>query len=95
MKPTNFIEVVNLFLGLINSLIPVILGLSLLVFVVGIVKFMRNAGDSASHQDGKNFMVWSLVALFVAFSVWGILSFAYKEAGFSGSIGIPFLPENK
>ena len=89
--PQNFQELVNLFLDLINAIIPVIVGLSILVFFRGLALFIWSAGDSANHEKGKSIMIWGLVGLFVMFSVWSILRFAYGDFGFSRSFGVPFL----
>lgn len=89
--PQNFQELINLFLDLINTLVPVIFGLSVLVFFRGLALFIWSAGDSASHEKGKGIMIWGLVGLFVMVSLWGILKFAYGDFGFSQPFGVPTL----
>lgn len=89
--PQNFQELINLFLDLINTTIPVIFALSILVFFRGLAMFIWSAGDSASHEKGKGIMIWGLVGLFVMVSLGGILKFAYGDFGFSHPFGIPTL----
>ena len=89
--PQNFGELINLFLDLIYALVPVIVGLSFLVFLRGLALFVWSAGDTKKHDEGKNIMIWGIVGLFVMFSLWGILRFAYGDFGFSRSFGIPVL----
>ncbi len=91
--PTNFSELVNIFIDLMRAAIPVISGLALLVFLWGLVKFIsRLGGDEKAVTEGKKLMVWGLIALFVMISVWGILRFFYSALGFSRTFGFPFLP---
>jgi len=92
--PSNFSELVGIFVDLIQTALPVIAGLALLVFVWGLAKFIfRVGGDEKAVAEGKKLMVWGLVALFVLVSVWGILRFVYKDIGFARPFGFPLLPQ--
>ncbi|MSR71010.1 hypothetical protein EXS62_03145 [Candidatus Kaiserbacteria bacterium] len=63
-------------ISLINYLMPLLAGIALLVFFWGIIRYLWSAGDSHSKVSGREAIVWGLVALFVIFSLWGILSLA-------------------
>ena len=85
-------DLIFIFINLIFKVVPVLVSLALLVFVWGLAKFIfRLGGDEKAVTEGKNLMIWGLVALFVMVSIWGILRFAYGEFGFTQSFGIPFL----
>ena len=92
--PTNFGQLVNIFINLIREVLPVIVGLTLLVFIWGLVKFIsRVGGDEKVVTEGKKLMIWGLIALFIMISIWGILRLFYSELGFSRTFGFPlFLP---
>ena len=76
MPPSDLKGLVDIFVDLIRTALPVIAGLALLVFVWGLVKFIfRAGGDEKAVGDGKNLMKWGLIALFVMVSVWGIIRF--------------------
>ncbi len=65
--------VTNFVLGcIINPLIPVIMGLALLVFLWGVFKFIRAEGDE--KEQGRKFLIWGIVGLFVMVSIWGLVS---------------------
>lgn len=90
--PRNFTELVEVFLKLIELLIPLIASLAMLAFFWGLVKFIRKAGgDEKAVSEGKNLMIWGLIALFIMVSIWGLLRFFSAEAGFT-QFGIPLLP---
>lgn len=70
--------------GLINGTIRVIFGLALAFFFWGGAQFILNdASSDKTREEGKKKMIWSIIALFVMFSIYGILN----EIG--GLIGIP------
>ena len=61
-------------------LIPIAFAMCLLYFFWGIVKYMKNsAGSEQAAEEAKKTMLWGVVALFVASSVWGIISFIRSE----------------
>ena len=74
--PTN----VQTFLGFItciinNSIIPLIFAIAIVMFIWGAVKFfIIEADEEAKRQQGKQFMIWGVVALAVMISVWGLIS---------------------
>lgn len=60
---------VKMILGIFNVILPVLAALALALFFVGVIKYIRHAGKTKD----RGIMLWSLVALFVLFSFWGIL----------------------
>jgi len=91
--PSNLKELVDIFLDLIRTALPVIAGLALLVFIWGLVKFIFHvSGDEKAVEEGKNLMKWGLIALFVLVSFMAILAFVYRDIGFSRTFGLPLLP---
>ncbi len=61
--------------GLIGLLIPFIIGLAILVFLWGVLKFVTAAGDEEARKTGRSFMIWGVVGIFVMVSVWGLVNF--------------------
>jgi len=94
--PKNFSDLVDIFLNLIRVALPIIVGLALLIFIWGLIKFIFRVGggDEKAVQEGKKLMIWGLIALFIMISIWGILRFLYGVPGFGGSFGYPVLPVN-
>jgi len=85
--PQNFTQLVGLFLNLILLIIPLIAALCMLAFFWGLAKFILDAGDERARTEGKRFMLWGLIALFVMVSLWGIVSI------FTNTLGVPlFIP---
>lgn len=68
-RGTDFAGLVRLVIEYINLIIPVLVTLAIVLLFIGIVRYIKNRGSA----DIRTNIVWSLVALFVLFSVWGIL----------------------
>ncbi len=67
----TFADIVAYLIGLLNQFVYVLAALAVVVFLWGMVKYVRNA--AIGKRQDKKAILWSLVALFVLFSVWGIL----------------------
>ncbi len=67
--------------SVVNILLTFVTALALLLFLWGVAVFIFRAGDDTARQNGRALMIWGVVALFVLFSVWGIV--AVLRAAFS------------
>jgi len=67
--------------GIVNGvLIPLAFSLALLYFFWGVAKYIRaDAGGEKAAEEGRRVMVWGVVALFIATSIWGIVNFIKSE----------------
>jgi hypothetical protein len=70
-------------MGLINTVIvPVIFALSFLAFVWGVVNYFFLHGDNeGKREEGRSFILWGLIGLFVLFSVWGLVNVFLSTLG--------------
>lgn len=59
--------------GLIQALIPIVIGLAVLVFLWGVLIYVLKSDDAGKAQ-GRTFMLWGIIALFVMVSVWGLVN---------------------
>src|SRR3989344_2505513 len=71
---TSLEGVLAILARLINLAIPVLIGASVLVFIWGLFIYMTNVGDEEKQKEGKSIMIWGIIALFVMFSVFGLVN---------------------
>ncbi len=82
--PTNFAELVGMFISFIGLLVPVIFALTVVYLSWGIIKaWVINGGDQGSVDDGKKIAVAGVVALVVMLGVWGIVAMLQASLGFN------------
>jgi hypothetical protein len=63
-----------------STLVPLAFALCVFYFFWGVAKYIRGgAGSDKATEEGKNIMIWGIVGIFVAFSIWGIISFIRTE----------------
>ncbi len=78
---TSFSRLIDTFTDtVIKSTATLMLSLALLAFFYGLVEYIwaKRQGNGDKVKAGNDFMTWGLVALFVMFSVYGIIKFAQQ-----------------
>lgn len=79
----------------VKSVGTLFITLAVVTFFWGMVQFIwyKREGNAGNVKVGQSFMAWGLLALFVMFSVWGIISFVGGAVGIKtgGEIQIPYL----
>ncbi|MHB1330391.1 MAG: pilin [Minisyncoccota bacterium] len=66
---------------LVSAALPIVVGLALLGFFWGLMKFIFSAGDEDAKEKGKQIMIYGIVALFVMVAVWGLVEFIAESLG--------------
>ncbi|MBP9771525.1 MAG: hypothetical protein KBD16_01210 [Candidatus Pacebacteria bacterium] len=84
----NFCEMLLDLGDIVNLLIGIVSSLALLVFIWGIVKYIASAGDEDAKEEGRRIMVGGVIALFVMFSVFGLIRFLRTSFGINNSSAI-------
>lgn len=90
--PENFNDIVCILKDLVTTAIPVVASLALVVFFWGLAKFILKADDVKAREEGRQVMMWGIVALFVLVSIWGIIFFLTNDILGLPTPGVPQLP---
>lgn len=70
-----------------DSVIPFIFAVATVFFIWGAIKFfILNADEEAQRDQGRQFMIWGIVALAVMLSVWGLVGILTSTFGIDGSV---------
>lgn len=75
---------------IINTALPIIVGLAVLFFFWGLAKYILNAGDEEKKAEGRNIMIWGIITLFIMISVWGLVHLLVDTFSLGdGSLKVP------
>lgn len=88
-SPDTFKELIDLIIRILNPVAGLVIATGIFIFFWGLVKFIWQSGSEDAVKQGKKLMTWGVVALFVMFSVWGIVGILTNSFGWD--IGAPFL----
>lgn len=95
---TNINDVFGLVRNVLNAVIPIIISLAIVVFIWGVLKYVAS-GDAEKKEEGRNLMIWGIIAIFVMVSVWGLVNILIQTFGFNNQNiqdnQIPTLPSTR
>lgn len=84
-------NIIRMISGIISSIIPILVALALIYFFWGLIKFILQSGDA--KDEGKKYMIWGIIALFVMVSVWGIVNLLKESFGVQNTqVEVPTVP---
>ena len=87
-------DIINLFTNIGLRIIPFLGVVAFFVFILGIAKFIKSAGNEKEIGESKNLIIWGIIGLFILVTIWGIISFTKNEFGFGEGVGIPQIKFN-
>jgi hypothetical protein len=85
--PNTFKDVINtVFInGLMRPIVPLLIGLAVLVFIYGVLVLMFSEGGE-KKEEGKQYMLWGIIGIFVMVSVWGLVNILKGTFGLSENV---------
>lgn len=88
---SKFQDLITYIICLINSsIIPLIFTVAMVMFIWGVVNFfIINADEEAKREQGRQFMIWGIIALAVMLSVWGLVGIVGSTFGIKGGNVLP------
>ncbi len=69
---------------ILGMVVPLLIGLAVIVFLWGVLKFLMNANDPDKRGEGRMFMIWGIVGIVIMVSVWGLVGFVQRATGVRG-----------
>ena len=90
--PVTIGSMIDAITTVVKSFIPILLALAVLCFFWGLVKFINHADDEKSLEEGKQLMIWGMIAIFVMVAFWGIIGWIQLNLGLNDATSLGTLP---
>ena len=75
---------INAIRDMINSVIPLIIGIAVLVFLWGLVSYVTAGADEEKKAAARGIIIYGIIIIFVMTSVWGFVK-SLSTTFFNGS----------
>ncbi len=86
---SDFRGLVSFLIVLFNQAIALLIGLGVVYLLYGIMKTMMHGDNEQIRSDGRQVMLYGLIAIFVIVSMWGLVNLLIGTF-FGGSVpGLP------
>ena len=82
---STFRGIILYILDIISVLIPILFALAFILFFWGLSKFILNAGNKEGIQQGRDYMLWGILALFILVSLKPIINLISNELEFGSN----------
>ncbi|HZS42756.1 MAG TPA: hypothetical protein VFA52_00875 [Candidatus Paceibacterota bacterium] len=89
-KANDFKSLVQLLISLLNALVPLIIGIALVAFLWGVMRYVTGGQSEEKIKQGRTLMIYGIIALFVMVAVWGLVGIL-ESTFFGGTLAIPQL----
>ena len=83
----DLFELVANLQGILNSIIPILIGLATLLFIYGLVRYIITK-DPQTRRDAINTIIYGIVTLFIMVSIWSIVGIVAYSLGVDTEAGI-------
>lgn len=90
----NVDALLGAFGGWISTIGTLLIGVAVVVFFWGIVKYVISGGDEEKRKQSRGVIVYGIIGLFVMVAIWGIIYFIGSTFGIQigGSVSLPGIP---
>lgn len=70
---TDVFQVINTLNQVLKAVIPFLIGIAVIIFLIGVIKYITAGDDPEKVTAGRNMMIYGIIGLFVMVSVWGLV----------------------
>ena len=93
--PGDILKALLDFLG--TTGVELVFAIAIIFFFWGMIQFIRNSGEQKARDEGKQKMLWSIIALFVMVSIYGIITFLGTTLGVTPatSVSLPHVTQGQ
>ncbi|MCC7470017.1 MAG: hypothetical protein IT284_02680 [Bacteroidetes bacterium] len=73
------------------AVLPLLVTVAVVVFIIGVIKYISKGDESKSREEGQKFMLYGIIGLFVMVSIWGLVGIIQGTFGLGTNVLIPQL----
>lgn len=90
----NIGYLLNAVSGWVSTLSTLLIGLGVLIFFWGIIKYVISGGDEEKRKQSRGLIIYGIIGLFVMVAIWGIIYFIASVFGIQigGPVSLPAIP---
>lgn len=86
---TDFINLFSCIL--IKSVVPLLFSLATVGFIWGVIIYFINPENEEKRSQGKSYILWGLIGLFVMVSIWGLVNIFSSTFNMNNRLILPQL----
>ncbi len=94
MADANIPQIINDMIHYLNLLIPLVIGIAVVVFLFGVVKYITSGADETKRKEARSVMIFGIIGIFVMISIWGLVNILISTFNLNTNapVNIPAVP---
>src|SRR3989338_3486648 len=73
---------------IVNYIIPIIGAVLIIYFFYGVIGYVNAGGDEEKRTAARNTMIYAVIGMFVAFSIFGLIQLLQRSFGVGDTAGL-------
>ena len=69
---------------IVNLVVPIVGAIVLIYFFIGVIGYVNAGGEEEKRTEARNTMIYAVIGMFVAFSVFGLAALLRRSFGVGG-----------
>lgn len=86
-------QLLNQLRGILENLIPFIIGLTVFAILWGIFNYIVHGDEEEKRAEGKQFVLYGIIGLFLMVSVWGLVNILVGTFRLENTINVDKIPK--
>src|SRR3989338_5008770 len=92
-KPTTVVDLITR-INLIGSyVLPFLIGIGFFILIFGIVGYIRQGDNEEKRAEGRMFIIWGIVSIFVMLSIWGFVNILVNNFNLENTLPVTSIPD--
>ena len=79
--------------NILNSLVPLLVGLAVFVILWGIFTYITKAGEEEKRAEAKKFILYGIIGVFIMLSLWGLVGILVNTFSINQQLDISDIPK--
>ncbi len=88
-EPKDVIDLITRMNVIGSRLIPFFFAIAFLILIYGIVNYIRQGDNEEKRAEGRMFIIWGIVSIFVMLSIWGLVNILIGTFGLTNTMPTP------
>ncbi|GEM_PF-3082221 len=91
--PTTLVELIDRVNSIGSYVIPFLIGIGVFIVLLGIVNYIRQGDNEEKRAEGRMFIIWGVISIFIMLSIWGLVNILVKSFNFDNSVTSTTIPD--
>jgi uncharacterized membrane protein YidH (DUF202 family) len=92
--PTTVLELIDRMNSIGSRIIPFLIGIAVFIIILGIVGYVRDGSNEEKRAEGRMFVLWGVISVFLMLSIWGLVNILVNSFNLNNSLPkMPSLPK--